>query len=95
MGSDTKEIERTAINTARLLSVDAVQKADSGHPGMPMGTAPMAHVLWAHDMHYNPKNPDWPNLDRFILSAGHGCMLQYSYLHLTGYDLSLDNLKNF
>jgi transketolase len=95
MGSDTKEIEQLGINTARLLSVDAVQKANSGHPGMPMGAAPMAHVLWAHHMHYNPKNPDWPNRDRFILSAGHGCMLQYSYLHLTGYDLSLDDLKNF
>ena len=95
MGSDTKEIEQLGINTARILSIDAVQKANSGHPGMPMGAAPMAHVLWAHYMHYNPKNPDWANRDRFILSAGHGCMLQYSYLHLTGYDLSLDDLKNF
>ncbi len=59
MGSDTKEIEQLGINTARILSVDAVQKANSGHPGMPMGAAPMAHVLWAHYMHYNPKNPDW------------------------------------
>jgi transketolase len=91
----SQPIEQLAINTVRLLSVDAVQKANSGHPGMPMGTAPMGHVLWSHFMHYNPKNPDWPNRDRFILSAGHGCMLQYSFLHLTGYDCTLDDLKNF
>jgi len=95
MQTSTHDIEQLGINTARLLSVDAVQKANSGHPGMPMGAAPMAHVLWSHYMHYNPKNPDWANRDRFILSAGHGCMLQYSYLHLTGYDVSLDDLKNF
>lgn len=88
-------IEQTGINTVRILAVDAVQKANSGHPGMPMGTAPMGHVLWTDAMNYNPQNPEWPNRDRFILSAGHGCMLQYSFLHLTGYDLSLDDLKRF
>lgn len=84
-----------AINTVRLLSADAVQKANSGHPGMPMGAAPMGHVLWADAMNYNPQNAEWPNRDRFILSAGHGCMLLYSYLHLTGYNLSLDDIKQF
>ena len=91
----TKKIEQTAIDTVRILSVDAVQKANSGHPGMPMGAAPMGHVLWSDIMNYNPKNPNWANRDRFILSAGHGCMLQYSMLHLTGYDITLDDIKNF
>ncbi len=95
MDQNAQDIEQLGINTARLLSVDGVQKANSGHPGMPMGAAPMAHVLWANAMKYNPKNPEWPNRDRFILSAGHGCMLQYSYLYLTGYDCTLDDLKNF
>lgn len=90
-----KEIEDLAINTVRLLSVDAVQKANSGHPGMPMGAAPMGHVLFTKFMHYNPKDAHWPNRDRFILSAGHGCMLQYSLLYLTGYNLTLDDIKNF
>ncbi|KAA5532721.1 transketolase [Taibaiella lutea] len=90
-----QNIEEHCINTIRLLAADAVQKANSGHPGMPMGAAPMAHVLWTRYMNYNPENPDWPNRDRFVLSAGHGCMLQYSLLHLTGYDLSLDDIKNF
>lgn len=88
-------IEQAGINTVRVLAADAVQKANSGHPGMPMGAAPMGHVLWAEIMNYNPKNPDWANRDRFILSAGHGCLLQYCYLYLTGYDLTLDDLKNF
>ena len=92
MNSDLTQL---CINTVRLLSADAVQKANSGHPGTPMGTAPMGHVLWTHAMNYNPKNPDWPNRDRFILSAGHACMLQYAYLYLTGYDLTLDDIKNF
>lgn len=83
------------INTIRLLSADAVQKANSGHPGMPMGAAPMAYVLWTKFMNYNPTNPDWHNRDRFILSAGHGSMLLYSMMHLTGYDVTLDDLKNF
>ena len=95
MNPDTKQNEQLCINTVRILSVDAVQKANSGHPGMPMGAAPMGHVLWTDFMKYNPKNPDWPNRDRFILSAGHGCMLQYSFLYLTGYDCTLDDIKNF
>lgn len=88
-------LEQQAVNTIRVLSIDAVQKANSGHPGMPMGAAPMGHVLYAHTMNYNPGNPEWANRDRFILSAGHGCMLQYSLLHLTGFDVSIDDLKNF
>ena len=88
-------IEQSAINTVRVLSADAVQKANSGHPGTPMGLAPAAHVLWSHIMHYNPQNPEWPNRDRFILSCGHACMLQYSFLYLTGYALSMDDIKNF
>ncbi|MBC7689250.1 MAG: transketolase, partial [Aquabacterium sp.] len=91
----TLDIEQLCIDTARALAIDGVQKANSGHPGLPMGAAPMAHVLWAHQMNYNPHNPAWPNRDRFILSAGHGCMLQYSYLYLTGYNCTLDDLKNF
>jgi len=92
---DTESIEQLGINTARILSIDGVQKANSGHPGLPMGAAPMGHVLWAHQMRYNPKNPSWANRDRFVLSAGHGCMLQYSFLYLTGYNCTLDDLKNF
>ena len=92
---NNKELEELAINTVRILAVDAVQKANSGHPGMPMGAAPMAHVLFTKFMNFNPKDSHWPNRDRFILSAGHGCMLQYSLLHLLGYDLSMDDLKNF
>ncbi|WP_152270085.1 transketolase [Agriterribacter humi] len=88
-------IEQSAINTVRVSSADAVQKANSGHPGTPMGLAPAAHVLWSHIMHYNPQNPEWPNRDRFILSCGHACMLQYSFLYLTGYALSMDDIKNF
>ncbi|HZI23906.1 MAG TPA: transketolase [Chryseolinea sp.] len=90
-----KNLVETAINTVRVLAADAVQKANSGHPGMPMGAAPMAHVLWAEAMTYNAQSPDWINRDRFILSAGHGCMLQYIYLFLTGYDISMDDLKSF
>lgn len=89
-------IEELSINTVRILSADAVQKANSGHPGMPMGAAPMAHVIYADQMIYNAKSPKWINRDRFILSAGHGCMLQYSMLYLTGYeDISLDDIKDF
>jgi transketolase len=84
-----------AINTIRFLAVDAVEKANSGHPGMPMGMAPIAHVLWSKFLKFNPKNPGWQNRDRFVLSNGHGSMLLYSMLHLTGYDVSLDDLKNF
>jgi transketolase len=89
------ELEQAAVNTIRVLSVDAVQKANSGHPGMPMGAAPMGHVLWSRYLRFNPKNPHWANRDRFILSAGHGCLLQYCLLYLTGYDVSMDDLKNF
>lgn len=86
---------RQLANAIRALSMDAVQKANSGHPGMPMGMADIAEVLWNDFFHHNPSNPDWSNRDRFILSNGHGSMLQYSLLHLTGYELSLDDLKHF
>jgi transketolase len=89
------ELDQLCINTLRFLSVDAVQKANSGHPGLPLGAAPMAYVLWTRFLRHNPENPDWFNRDRFILSAGHGSMLLYSLLHLTGYDLSLDEIKQF
>ena len=95
MDSNTKEIEQLGINTVRILSADAVQKANSGHPGTAMALAPMGHVLWTKFMNFNPHNPDWSNRDRFILSAGHACMLQYCFLYLTGYDLTLDDIKNF
>jgi transketolase len=91
----TDNIAASAINTLRFLSADAVQKAKSGHPGLPMGAAAMAFALWTRHMHHNPANPRWPGRDRFILSGGHGSMLLYSLLHLTGYDLSLDQIKNF
>jgi transketolase len=95
MNTITQTIAQTAINTVRILAVDAVQKANSGHPGTPMGLAPVGHVLWTESMNYNPQNPEWPNRDRFILSAGHACMLQYSFLYLTGYNVTLNDLKNF
>ncbi len=91
----TPELDQLCINTIRTLTIDAVQKARSGHPGLPLGAAPMAYVLWTKFMRYNPRNPKWENRDRFLLSAGHGCMLLYSLLYLTGYDLSLDDIKNF
>jgi transketolase len=90
-----KDLEQLCIDTVRILAVDAVEKANSGHPGTPMDAAPMAHVLWSEIMRYNPANPDWPGRDRFILSCGHACMLQYSYLYLTGYNLTLDDIKQF
>ncbi len=90
-----EDLTQLCINTVRILAADAVQKANSGHPGTPMGTAPMGHVLWTKAMNYNPKNPHWPNRDRFVLSAGHACMLQYAYLYLTGYNLTIDDIKNF
>jgi transketolase len=89
------ELDQLCINTIRFLSVDAVQKAKSGHPGMPLGAAPMAYILWTRLLKHNPRNPDWFDRDRFVLSAGHGSMLLYSLLHLTGYDLSLDDIKQF
>jgi transketolase len=89
-------LDQLSINTIRTLAMDAVQKANSGHPGMPMGMAPAAYVLWTKVMRHNPKNPQWTNRDRFVLSAGHGSMLLYSLLYLTGYDdFTLDQLKNF
>jgi transketolase len=91
----TPELDQLCINTIRTLTIDAVQKANSGHPGLPLGAAPMAYVLWTRFMRYNPQNPKWENRDRFLLSAGHGSMLLYALLHLTGYDLSLDDLKHF
>lgn len=91
----TKNLIQESIDTVRILSADAVEKANSGHPGTPMALSPLGHVLWSEVMHYNPKNPKWANRDRFILSCGHACMLQYSYLYLTGYDITLKDLKNF
>ncbi|MGI8734149.1 MAG: transketolase [Pyrinomonadaceae bacterium] len=91
----TPDLDKLCINTIRALTLDAVQKAESGHPGLPLGAAPMAYVLWTRFLRHNPKNPKWENRDRFLLSAGHGSMLIYSLLHLTGYDLSLDEIKNF
>jgi transketolase len=89
------ELDQLCINTIRALTIDAVQKAESGHPGLPLGAAPMAYVLWTRFLRHNPKNPKWENRDRFLLSAGHGSMLIYSLLYLTGYDLPLDELENF
>ncbi|MFQ6035342.1 MAG: transketolase [Sedimentisphaerales bacterium] len=89
------ELDELCIQTIRFLSVDAVQKAGSGHPGMPMGMAPAAYVLWTKHMKYNPANPKWHNRDRFVLSAGHGSTLLYSLLYLTGFNLSMDEIKNF
>ena len=95
MKTDYTSRDQLCINTIRTLAMDAVQKANSGHPGLPMGAAAMAYVLWTRFLTHHPTNPSWPNRDRFILSAGHGCMLLYSLLHLTGYDLPLDELKRF
>src|SRR5512145_2061987 len=82
---DQRTLDQLSINTIRMLAVDAVETARSGHPGMPMGTAAMAYVLWTRFLKHNPANPQWPDRDRFVLSAGHGSMLLYSLLHLTGY----------
>ena len=89
------QLDELCINTIRTLSIDAVQKANSGHPGLPLGASPMAYVLWQRYLRHNPRDPNWPDRDRFVLSAGHGCALLYSLLHLTGYDLTLDDLKSF
>ena len=91
----TQQIDQLAINTIRTLSIDAIEKANSGHPGLPMGAAPMAYTLWAKQMHHNPSNPKWFNRDRFVLSAGHGSALLYSMLHLSGYNLPMEQIKNF
>ncbi len=89
------KVEQQAINTIRMLSIDQIEAANSGHPGLPMGAAPMAYTLWAHHMNHNPANPKWINRDRFVLSAGHGSALLYSMLHLFGYGLPLEELKQF
>jgi transketolase len=93
--NDAKALDELSVNTIRTLSMDAVQKANSGHPGAPMGLAPLAYVLYTRVMRHNPGDPDWPARDRFVLSAGHASMLLYSMLHLTGYPLTLDDIKNF
>ncbi|WP_010093267.1 transketolase [Ornithinibacillus scapharcae] len=91
----SKNMEQLSINSIRTLSIDAIEKANSGHPGLPMGAAPMAYTLWTDFMNHNPKNSKWFNRDRFVLSAGHGSMLLYSLLHLSGYDVTMDDLKDF
>ena len=91
----TAKLDQECINTLRFLSVDMVQKANSGHPGLPLGAAPMAYVLWTRALKFNPRNPHWVDRDRFVLSAGHGSALLYALLHVTGYDLSLDDIKQF
>jgi transketolase len=89
------ELEQLAVNTIKMLAMDAVERARSGHPGLPMGAADYAFVLWTRFLRYDARDPAWPDRDRFVLSAGHGCMLQYALLHLSGYDLSLDEIRNF
>jgi transketolase len=95
MTDKQKKIDQICINTIRMLAVDMVEKAKSGHPGLPLGAAAMAYVLWTRFLSHNPENPQWPNRDRFILSAGHGSALLYALLHLSGYDLPMEELKNF
>ena len=90
-----QDLDTLCVNTIRTLAADAVQEANSGHPGMPMGAAPMAYALWMRFLRFNPQDPTWPNRDRFVLSAGHGSMLLYALLHLTGFDLSLEDIKEF
>lgn len=92
---ENENLIQKSIDTVRVLAADAVQKANSGHPGTPMALAPLGHLLWSEFMHYNPQNPEWANRDRFVLSCGHACMLQYSYLHLTGYKITLKDIENF
>ncbi len=91
----TSALDDLAVNTIRMLSIDAVQRANSGHPGMPMGAADMAYTLWADFLRHDPTHPDWPDRDRFVLSAGHGAMLLYALLHLAGYDMTLEDLMSF
>ena len=93
--TQSDNLQTRAINTIRFLSADGVQTANSGHPGLPMGTAAMAYTIWTRHLKFNPTNPDWANRDRFVLSGGHGSMLLYSLLYLTGFDLPLEELKNF
>src|SRR6266478_4906431 len=91
----SESLDQLCINAIRMLSVDAVEKAKSGHPGAPMGLAPAAYILWTRFLKHNPRNPSWPDRDRFVLSAGHASMLLYSMLHLTGYDLPLEQIEQF
>ena len=94
-GNQSMATRKDLTNAIRALAMDAVQKANSGHPGMPMGMAEIAEVLWNYHLRHNPANPKWPDRDRFVLSNGHGAMLQYALLHLTGYDLTMDELRRF
>src|SRR5690554_5422 len=93
--TENKKLDQLAINAIRILSAEAVQKANSGHPGLPMGAAPVAYELWSNHLCHNPANPNWFNRDRFVLSAGHGSMLLYSLLHLFNYGLPMEELKAF
>ena len=88
-------LENLAVNTIRTLSIDAINQANSGHPGLPMGAAPSVYALWANHLNHNPHNAKWFNRDRFVLSAGHGSSMLYSLLHLAGYDVTIDDLKSF
>jgi len=90
-----QSVDQLCINTLRALAIDAVEAANSGHPGLPLGAAPMAYVLWSRHLCFDPAHPEWPDRDRFVLSAGHGSMLLYALLHLAGYDLKLEDLKAF
>ena len=91
----TGNVDQLVVNAIRVISAEAVQKANSGHPGMPMGAAAMAYAVWGKHMKHNPADPKWEDRDRFVLSSGHGSMLEYSLLHLFGYGLSMDEIKNF
>ena len=91
----TEPNRSTLANALRVLAMDAVQQANSGHPGMPMGMADIAEALWRHHLRHDPNHPGWPDRDRFVLSNGHGSMLQYALLHLSGYDVSIKDLKTF
>ena len=95
MARSSHELDQRCINTIRMLAIDAVQKANSGHPGMPLGAAPMAYVLWSRFLRFNPQKPAWADRDRFVLSAGHASALLYALLHLFGFDLSLEDIKQF
>ncbi|MGE5277611.1 MAG: transketolase [Acidobacteriota bacterium] len=95
MSTVEKSVDQLCVDTIRTLAIDTVQKANSGHPGLPLGAAPMAYVLWQRYLKHNPRDPRWPDRDRFVLSAGHGCALLYTLLHLTGYDLTMEDLKSF
>lgn len=95
MSTVRKSVDELCVDTIRTLAIDAVERAESGHPGLPLGAAPMAYVLWQRHLKHNPRDPKWPDRDRFVLSAGHGCMLLYCLLYLTGYDLTMEDLKSF